>query len=196
MDFWSRMRTTSMFALETESGVSNADGIDRWVAVTSEASETETNIEGARRILGKWKEILNGDNGGCWMGLGGSQTANAFVQYAQACFRYRIRNQDDDEMDKETQATLQNRIQNMATSVFERGIAECPTVDSLWLFYLRRLNYLINQNSNADQRQEKMRRLTKASGVVDRAIRNCPYSIELVKVKLKIVLAMANRLLP
>lgn len=179
-------------ALETESGVSNANGIEQWEAASTQTSEMETIKEGAWRILGKWKKLLNGDNGGCWMGLGGSQAANAFVQYAQACFRYRIRNQDGDETDKETQRLLQNRIQHMAMSVFERGIAECPTVDSLWLSYLRRLNYLVDQNSETNQHQEKMTLLTKASAVVDRAIRNCPYSTELVKVKLKIVLAMAN----
>mmetsp|Transcript_7847 Transcript_7847/g.19223 ORF Transcript_7847/g.19223 Transcript_7847/m.19223 type:complete len:686 (-) Transcript_7847:84-2141(-) len=92
-------------------------------------------------------------------------------------------------MTHEGQQELQTRIQNMAVSVFERGVAECPTVDTLWLSYLRRLNYLIE---GAKKSQEKMGLLTKASGVVDRAIRNCPYSTELVKGKLKIVLAMAN----
>ena len=175
-------------ALETESGVSNANGIDKLVTASTSASENE-KLDSIWKILQKWKDILDGDNGGCWMGLGGSQTANAFSQYATACYRYRFRNKDDDGMTQEEQKVLQTRIQSMAVSVFERGIAECPTVDTLWLSYLRRLNYLIE---GANQSQEKMGLLTKASAVVDRAIRNCPYSTELVKGKLKIVLAMAN----
>jgi RNA recognition motif-containing protein len=184
-------------ALKHESGVSNRDdGIERWMAATAEAQEVAGNDSDFYDILRKWKAIIDVDNNGSWMGLGGPQTANAFVQYAQTCFRYRSRKRNFDDDDEKNAKALEEKIQNLAVSVFERGVAECPTIESLWLSYLRRLNYLIvgKEEDAVDQQRQQQRQelLTKASSVVDRAIRNCPYSIELVKAKLKLVLAMAN----
>ena len=183
-------------ALQTETGVSIKDGIDNFETATDKAeAEAETKSKskpdknGVFCILKKWKYILDEDSS-CWMGLGGPQTANAFVQYAQACYRYRAKKEEY--QNQNSAEALEERIQNMAVSVFERGIAECPTVDSIWLSYLRRLNYLIDQKTQTGELQERTNLLQKASGVVDRAIRNCPYSTELVKVKLKLALSMAN----
>ena len=188
-------------ALKHESGVSNRDdGIERWRGANTEAEAmAAVNFSDFDHVLRKWKAVIDVDNNASWMGLGGPQTANAFVQYAQACFRYRSRrsNFDDNENGNSHAKILEEKIQNLAVAVFERGVAECPTVESLWLSYLRRLNYLIVGKDDKDaidlqRQQEKKRLLTKASNVVDRAIRNCPYSIELVKEKLKLELAMAN----
>jgi RNA recognition motif-containing protein len=173
-------------ALSNEAGVSNAEGIETWANAEAE----EANEQGLSYISRKWKTILNAMDkamSGCWMGLGGPQTANAYIQYAQACFRYRCR---DEHMDESDAKGLEQAIQNLAVSVFERGVAECPTVDTLWLSYLRRLNYLIDNPIN--ELSQKRELLTRAAGVADRAIRNCPYSVDLVKSKLKVVLAMAN----
>ncbi len=171
-------------ALQAEAGISLHSGIDQWEEASAKFDSTENVVE---NILGKWKTILCQD-GSSWMGLGGPQTANAFVQYAQACFRYRSP-KDHDGLDEETATSIQEQIQGLAVLVFERGVAECPTVDTLWLAYLRRLNYL---QQTAEQKSEKIVLITKALGVVERALRNCPYSIDLVKAKLKLVLEMVN----
>ena len=173
-------------ALQAEAGISLANGINQWEEASAKFESTEDDVQ---RILGKWKEILYQDSNS-WMGLGGPQTANAFVQYAQACFRYQSPKKQDG-LDEKTANTIQQQIQGLAELVFERGVAECPTVDTLWLAYLRRLNYLILQQTS-EQKSEKMVLITKALGVVERGLRNCPYSTDLVKAKLKLVLTMVN----
>jgi hypothetical protein len=188
-------------------------------------------------LINKWEPILNNNsssndssssnNFNCWMGLGGSQTAQTFINYAQSCFRFRSdkqlsndsgpkeEEQDDEEKKKEKEAilVLQETIHDLAISVYERGIAECPTVDKLWISYLKRLMYLIEQtkteleqqldengNDKEDndekeeqQQQQKLQQLLiDASNVVDRGIRNCPYSIELIQMKFTILLEKVN----
>lgn len=187
-------------ALQTELGVSNRTGIDRALRENEEGFEKDPV-----QILQKWKRLLNDPSIstlGCWMGMGGPQTAQAYFQYAQACFRFRNRTNHSDDDTKANNKDLGTKIQDMALSVFERGVAECPTVDTLWLSYLRRLRYLLERTegelriaakTDADiLRQRQIKLLNDAATVVDRAIRNCPYSTELVKVKLKILLGRVN----
>jgi hypothetical protein len=162
------------------------------------------------------------------MGLGGSQTAQTFINYAQSCFRFRSNKQlsnsnssggdsggpkeeeGQDEEEKKELLVLQETIRNLAISVYERGVAECPTVDKLWISYLKRLMYLIEQTKteqldNGNEQDEMVlnekgkeikkclhRLLIDASNVVDRAIRNCPYSIELLQMKFNIILEKVN----
>jgi hypothetical protein len=116
------------------------------------------------------------------MGHGGMGTANAFMQYAKTCYRYRRpRNHDNDEDDGDN---AEESIKALALSVYERGIAECPTVEALWLSYLRHLLFLVRDNPNMAA--------LRLRSVVDRAVRNCPYSLPLFQQKLRVHLLLAD----
>jgi RNA recognition motif-containing protein len=170
---------------------------------TSEFSSCQVKVD--------WEQILdNPDSRGlnCWMGLGGIQTAQAFIKYANACSHFRYTDDGDggdnnDNNPRKTQETIRTQ---MTSNVYERGVAECPTIETIWVSYLQHLLYLANRyspkhdNSSNDQDQQQQSQqqqksiefLTKAKYAVDRACRNCPYSIVLLRYKLNIVLLQAN----
>ncbi|KAG7372885.1 RNA recognition motif containing protein [Nitzschia inconspicua] len=171
-------------------------------------------------------------------GYGGPRTAQAFIDYAQACSRYKVRsngnnryNHDDDDehddcfdMEYNPDEKAQHDIPALTLSIYERGVSECPTVETLWLSYLRQLQYLIhhgnhqpsksktttndetddddddddknnnnNNNNNNNIGQDQLtRHLPLAKSVIDRAVRNCPYSVALVQQRLQILLQLAN----
>ena len=135
----------------------------------------------------------------CWMGFGGMGSSTAFHKYAQTCYRYRSPisapggggdDDNDDEFEKEEQKKTERTIQSLASYVYERGVAECPTVESLWLSYIHHLQYLVQQ-SHDDSTMLQLHS-SKLQNVLDRAIRNCPYSYQLVQQKLKSKLLLAD----
>jgi hypothetical protein len=236
-------------SLQSESNVSLRNGMNQITTAAAAARATTTTTAAAHAaqqqqndhqkkeiqyLLNKWEPILNNnsDNSSsnnihnCWMGLGGSQTAQTFINYAQSCFRFRSSKQlsgssgsgsepkkeeeqdEGEENEKKELVALQETIHDLAISVYERGIAECPTVDKLWISYLKRLMYLIEQtkteleqqldeNDNDEKEEQKKQQklqqlLIDTSNVVDRGIRNCPYSIELIQMKFTILLEKVN----
>jgi hypothetical protein len=125
------------------------------------------------------------ENNTSWMGLGGVQTAQAFVSFAQACSRYKNQELPD----------AQLTLQKIAIKVYERGVAECPTVETLWLSFLSQLKYWMraHKGSEAEENRNQYKGLLQqASRVAVRAVRNCPYSVTLVKEKLNIMLLMTD----
>jgi RNA recognition motif-containing protein len=125
-----------------------------------------------------WETILRSDEKMFWMGFGGMETTNAFIQYAQTCYRYRLApNEDEDTKDAE------EAVKSLALCVYERGVAECPTVEPLWLSYIRHLLYLVQKDDSL---------VPRLRTVVDRSVRNCPYSLPLIQQKLNIQLLLAN----
>ena len=127
-----------------------------------------------------WNEILRSDEKTCWMGLGGKRSADAFIRYAQACFRCRIPRLEDDIA---LHDNLQNIIKDLAISVYERGVAECPTVEALWLSYIRHLVDLAPTINSI---------VSRLQDVVARAVRNCPYSLRLFQQRLNSVVLSAK----
>jgi RNA recognition motif-containing protein len=127
-----------------------------------------------------WDKILESDEKTFWMGLGGLGTADAFIKYAQACFRFRMPASSGDEQEDKSCVDM---IHALALSVYERGVAECPTVETIWLSYIRHLSYLVATDESAASRLQT---------VVNRAVRNCPYSPALFQQKLNTVLLLAD----
>lgn len=117
-----------------------------------------------------WDKIILSTDVRCWMGLGGAATARAFQNYAQTCSRF----------PKHHQAEQVQWIQGLSTAVYERGVAECPTVESLWLLYLKTLSWVAQNSEN--------RALAASSlqNVASRAVRNCPYSLTLAQYRLHV----------
>ncbi|KAG7340242.1 hypothetical protein IV203_023785 [Nitzschia inconspicua] len=119
-----------------------------------------------------WDDLLrpNSTPFTCWNGRGGPKTAQAFIDYAQACFRYDCCNnhgsghqqqqkhhqQDDlqqqqgqEDLQPQASASVQHDIRNLAVLIYERGVAECPTVEALWLSYLQHLSVLWRQHGRS-----------------------------------------------
>eukprot|EP00980_Cylindrotheca_fusiformis_P001505 scaffold346_cov116-Cylindrotheca_fusiformis.AAC.19 len=125
-----------------------------------------------------WDDALKSDGKTFWMGLGGVDVANAFVQYARACSRYR-KPLDFDDGDNE----IERKIQALSLCVYERGVAECPTVESIWLAYVQHLQHIVERGDNM---------IPRLKSVVDRAVRNCPYSLSLFQQKIRHIFLMAS----
>lgn len=171
---------------------------DADVAMHSEGILARIQIDLNRDPI-DWGRILSSEeHPPFWSGSGGAATANAFIHYAQGCFRFRSSRMMGD-IDEAEQQEVERQINALARSVYERGIAEAPTVEALWLSYLRHLIFLIHRqqhspdSTSSNNANTKLNDLLRAAkGVVDRAVRNCPYSVPLFQQKLQLALLQAN----
>jgi len=126
-----------------------------------------------------WETILQSDGKLCWMGYGGALSANAFIQYAKTCTRHRIRvsggkkdlSQEEQEQIRQDEAS----IHELVVCIYERAVAECPTVETVWLKYVRHLQYLVGEDKS---------QISNLKSVVERSLRNCPYSMQLAQQKI------------
>ena len=148
-----------------------------------------------------WQELLKpNDDAHYLMGLGMLESAKAFVNYANQLWNFEKherkkrkeskRNEDDsadDESDEDEEERMEalNIVSSLATSVYERGISECPTVELIWEKYIKHLLYLIQQNDNDKNKQGMI--IAQLKNVCQRAVRNCPYSVSLFKHKLQVL---------
>ncbi|CAB9505360.1 expressed unknown protein [Seminavis robusta] len=125
-----------------------------------------------------------------WMGLGGALTAKAFLQYVAACRKFRFPKEEEEEDGDPKQVDPNNnhkkQQQQLILAVLERAIAECPTVESLWLAYLKHLTWLwVNDPSHAPSPMA-------FKAVANRAIRNCPFSLAVAQQQLHVCLLLSN----
>lgn len=100
-----------------------------------------------------WEAVMNSKQLG--MGLGNTDLSSAFIRYAKATQRVKGHKGTFDPHD-------------LAVSVFERAVAECPTSEELWLAYVTDLCRFRNG-------------VERLSSVTERAVRNCPYSLRLAQ---------------
>mmetsp|Transcript_10688 Transcript_10688/g.16370 ORF Transcript_10688/g.16370 Transcript_10688/m.16370 type:complete len:881 (+) Transcript_10688:182-2824(+) len=119
-----------------------------------------------------WNELLATSND-YWMGLGSLQTAQSFIKYAKACSRKTQNIHKDNE-----------RLRMLTFPIYERGVAECPTVECLWKAYIQDLSWLVEHG------QAKL--ASKLENVASRAVSNCPYSLCLAQLQLGAYLTLAN----
>lgn len=137
-----------------------------------------------------WKAILRSREQTYCMGLGGSETAKAFIKYALTLSNSGRRGRDDDEDEDDEEAQLvksmRQSLPSLVTAVYERGIAECPTVEQLWMSYIRHLTERLSNETPPSIEAPRLQ------SVLQRAVRNCPYSIALVQEQLKSVLVLAD----
>ena len=129
-----------------------------------------------------WDTLLSNNASSYWNGLGSHNTAMAFIKYAGACTHYRTPRLEDDD-DTDTASAIEGRMQLLALSIYERGVAECPTVEIIWASYLKYLSYCVAHGKPYQGRLQS---------VSVRAMRNCPYSLPLVQQKCKIAFILAD----
>mmetsp|Transcript_9077 Transcript_9077/g.21576 ORF Transcript_9077/g.21576 Transcript_9077/m.21576 type:complete len:879 (-) Transcript_9077:974-3610(-) len=124
-----------------------------------------------------WDALLRSDEKSFWMGLGDTNTASSFIRYAKLCSRFRTPVDHAEEM-----KDLECNVKALALRVYERGVAECPTVESIWLAYISHMFRLAKEDKTI---------LPRVKAVADRSVRNCPYSLSLFQRKLQIIQLMA-----
>ena len=131
-----------------------------------------------------WDVLISVTDTRYWMGLGGAATAQTFIKYAQACSRFKKQHSKAKVQQTAQQDDLK-LIQSLALPIYERGVAECPTVESMWLAYLKGLSWLVLR----DNRPELASAL---QNVAARAVRNCPYSLTLAQFRIGTCLTLAK----
>jgi len=130
-----------------------------------------------------WDTLLSSNLCSYWNGLGTEQTALVFIKYAGACTHYQSPQLDGENDDTTPAAAVDETIQSLALAIYERGVAECPTVQVMWTSYLKYLSYCLAHGKPVSER------LQSAS---TRAMRNCPYSLTLVQQRCKILFILAE----
>jgi len=148
----------------------------------------------------------------CGMGTGNVDTANAFIQYAQAVARDAQRewkqsskDEEDDDESKDVDRALHPQRSELVVRLYERGVAECPTVERIWLSYLAHVTHCIRfwqQQQGSSQETTTTSTATTAARIAiyasrlesigQRAVRNCPYSVSLVQERLRAHLLQAQ----
>lgn len=131
------------------------------------------------------------------MGFGMINTSKAFSKYAQGLIkqvkfvRKLIKEAENEEIDhnKEIKALhdLVEDLNKMLLQIYERGVAECPTVEIIWEKYIKHLLYILHEASSKNDMNSVCIYLNLSKGVVARAVRNCPYSVKLFSLKMAVV---------
>jgi len=159
-----------------------------------------------------WNELLSGHAAiegkeRYLLGYGAASTSAAFAKYAGALSN-RARKADNnlsqgmsgekkDDEAKSEEEELKNEkdmFNSLAISVYERGLSECPTVESLWVSYLQCMFRLVDQDRQAagciPLGQSRHASLLKSACA--RSVRNCPYSARLFCMKMKSLAILAQ----
>eukprot|EP00978_Attheya_sp_CCMP212_P031181 scaffold117077_cov65-Attheya_sp.AAC.2 len=150
-----------------------------------------------------WDTLLNQNNGGRYlMGLGGMDTASAFLRAAKALSIHGRTRTKKDKKGKSTQKSsnpeeeqLTHFITGLAIPLYERAISECPTVESVWMSYIKHLLSLMESprfegDTTAFGGETTYWNLFQ--DVCHRSVRNCPYSVQLWSAKLSSFDTLAN----
>ena len=152
-----------------------------------------------------WNALLNGreaveGTSRCLMGYGATNTSAAFAKYAGALsnrarkagnmLKSRAANgKKDASTDDQNQEEANDEVEmfnSLAISVYERGLSECPTVESLWVTYVQYLARLVDQDRKSSEGKPigQTRYVSLLKSACARAARNCPYSTSLFGMKM------------
>jgi hypothetical protein len=113
-----------------------------------------------------WDAIISNPSSPYWMGLGSTGSAQAFCKYAQICSRFPRNAERKEQVEW---------IHALAFPVYERSIAECPTIETVWVAYLKSLSWATLQDASM---------ASTLQSVATRAVRNCPYSLTLAQFRI------------
>ena len=95
------------------------------------------------------------------VGASSIATVRTYLEYAKSVAAEDDDGDDDNDGDSRT---------TIAVRILERAVSECPTVERLWTYYVE----LLSSSSDA-----------ALADVCHRAVRNCPYSVSLVKLRMR-----------
>jgi len=170
----------------------------------SNDSNIGRHAQSLKRISSKWNQILLGDEVRFLVGLGGSETSRAFLKSAsilQAVLQctYQDKAKKGNVIDS-GHSPLEDHVAtykySLISSMYERALSECPTVESLWVSYMDFLRgewiRLRNETRKPQTQQQQelhfqlqQEDLSSAlQSTSHRAIRNCPYSSSLFEIRM------------
>ena len=162
------------------------------------------HLQSLKRNDTKWQRILIADAESessvrFLNGLGGADSSRSFLKYARMLQRaYQESPKKNARASVPVATMVSSQGRSIVTSLYERAIAECPTVESLWTSYIAflREEYSRNRASDCSDEEGKSSRRELASAlqtVCHRATRNCPYSASLFETKMNVIgLTSAN----
>ena len=147
-----------------------------------------------KRLDSRWDSILLSKNR--WLlGLGASETSHAFAKYAS--FLQRSYKSISQKGPADTATPLHDHMITdgsfMITSIYERAVSECPTVESLWTSYIKvfRGEWIKIRDEKQHSTEELQRLSNLLQSISQRSIRNCPYSSGLFELRMT-TLALIN----
>lgn len=160
-----------------------------------------------------WNALLNGreaveGTSRCLMGYGAANTSAAFSKYAGALsnrarkagtmLKSRAANGKKDatahDRNQEEANDEVEMFNSLAISVYERGLSECPTVESLWVTYVQYLARLVDQGRKSSEGKPigQTHYVSLLKSACARAVRNCPYSTSLFGMKMNSFAVLAQ----
>ncbi|KAL9181590.1 hypothetical protein ACHAXT_010395 [Thalassiosira profunda] len=150
------------------------------------SQQTDANAQPLQRNDSKWSQIVVGDAHRFLLGLGGSETSRAFSKATsslQRTYHGLAKKGKNAELSvlEECLATYQY---SLVSSLYERAVSECPTVEALWVSYL---NFLRGEYIKPQKQQPPEQQKELASALLStsqRAVRNCPYSCTLFEMRM------------
>ena len=128
------------------------------------------------------------------MGYGGLELAQAFVTFATA--RWQLQSSLNEEGVKSNDEAKWKQMLHdgaeLPTAIYERGVAECPTVELIWISYLDHIESLVRKFCEQQDEDGATKLLSsplpqhQLVSVSQRACRNCPYSLSLAERQLHV----------
>lgn len=136
------------------------------------------------------------------MGYGMTNVSTSIIKYTKALVKHKryisklIKETLSEEnetasSDQEEKMYLQTQLQlldRMIFEVYERGVSECPTVENIWEKYLNHIFYVLHEVKEDEEQVMSIDQiLSHAKSVASRAVRNCPYSVNLFRLKMSVI---------
>ena len=161
-------------------------------------------LQSLQRSGMKWNQILVSDTNRFLSGLGGSETSRAFtraISYLQRIYQDMMKKSKASNTKAEL-SPLEDYVatykDSAITSLYERAISECPTVESLWVSYMNFLRgewtryqskvkeqkHMLKGEELYLQQQQRDELSSMLQSTSHRAVRNCPYSSTLFEIRM------------
>ncbi|KAL7544678.1 hypothetical protein ACHAWF_008050 [Thalassiosira exigua] len=200
----------SSFEDEIDVAMSNEGiALPKWSFLSQQSDErcgssdkdSESFAQALKRSNSKWDQVLLVDTNRFLLGLGGIETSRAFLKLVNHLQRtYQGSKRKGSNADRSAIDEYVARYKYSAIcSLFERTMAECPTVESCWVSYIAFLRgewirvqsetrVLTEMEGKAElhrQLQQQQEKLSSAlQSTSHRATRNCPYSSTLFEMRM------------
>ena len=142
-----------------------------------------------KRNDSKWSTILGNDK--CYLlGLGGSKTSRAFTisgSFLQRHYQSVALQKNKADNNTTLRDFMTEHGYSVISSVYERAISECPTVEALWIAYIKFLRgeWARSCDEHVRSSNTEIQTLSNAlQSISHRSIRNCPYSKSLFELRM------------
>jgi RNA recognition motif-containing protein len=154
----------------------------------TDASTVGKHMQILRRADSKWDALVLVNDGRYLLGLGASETSHVFAKYAS--FLQRSYGSLSQKGSADNRTALHDHISehnfSMICCVYERALSECPTVESLWMSYIKFLRgeWISIRDKQQSTSEELQLMSSTLHSISQRSVRNCPYSSNLFELRM------------